>query len=262
MTPRIDPVGRFTEVEWIERTGSTNSDVVALVQAGDLRPRALLAEEQLAGRGRRDRTWSMPSGGGLLVSAFVPWSVSATMFAVPMALGIAAVEAVADTGRETRLKWPNDVVSADGRKVAGMLSDVVGSSANDAREQLGIVVGLGCNISWPGPEDGLPNAICLDALADPRIDRGALATGLLTGFDAELSRLETYGVRPTIDRYRERCATIGRSVRIETGPDEAIVGRAVDIDRAGRLLVEVGGSRRAVDAGDVVHLRPGPDAER
>jgi BirA family transcriptional regulator, biotin operon repressor / biotin---[acetyl-CoA-carboxylase] ligase len=35
-----------------------------------------------------------------------------------------------------------------------------------------------------------------------------------------------------------------------------LTGRAVDVDEAGRLVVEAGGRTERVGAGDVVHVRP------
>lgn len=54
--------------------------------------------------------------------------------------------------------------------------------------------------------------------------------------------------------YRRRLSTIGRLVSVEL-PTETFVGRALDLDDAGRLLVDVGMCTRTIEAGDVVHLR-------
>ena len=56
------------------------------------------------------------------------------------------------------------------------------------------------------------------------------------------------------DEVRARCATLGREVLVVL-PAEEFTGRAVEIDDAGRLLVETRGVRRPVTAADIVHLR-------
>ena len=58
--------------------------------------------------------------------------------------------------------------------------------------------------------------------------------------------------------YRERLATIGQVVRVELPADRFIVGRAVDVEADGRLVVlDDCAITHRIDTGDVVHLRPG-----
>ena len=137
--------GRFTQVAHVEQTGSTNVDLVEAAKADPHTPRVLIADEQLKGRGRRDRSWTMPAGGGLLISFFVPWADASTAHVVPTCLGLAAVSAAAQFERSVSLKWPNDLVDDADKKLGGMLSSAVGGG--DSFE--GVVAGLGCNISWP-----------------------------------------------------------------------------------------------------------------
>ena len=57
--------------------------------------------------------------------------------------------------------------------------------------------------------------------------------------------------------YRERLATLGAAVRVEL-PTETIEGRALDVERDGRLVVlDACGITHRFDVGDVVHLRAG-----
>ena len=74
----MPPVGRFTQIDWVARTTSTNADLAERARGGDVRGAVRIADEQTGGRGRRDRTWDMPAGGGLLSSFFVPWPDPAT----------------------------------------------------------------------------------------------------------------------------------------------------------------------------------------
>lgn len=190
----------------------------------------------------------MPPGGGLLVSFHVPWPGDDVAI-VATALGIAAVDAVDAMGVSTNLKWPNDILLTDGRKVAGLLGERVVANGH-----VGVVIGMGLNVSWPTRDDGLPAAACLDEVAPEPIDRSALALRIITGFDEELTRVEQFGSSIVMDRYRARSGTIGRQVRV-TMPSGDVDGRAVDVDSDGRLLVETDRDVLTIDVGDVVHLR-------
>jgi BirA family biotin operon repressor/biotin-[acetyl-CoA-carboxylase] ligase len=109
------------------------------------------------------------------------------------------------------------------------------------------VVGLGMNV-----HSGPPGAAVLDRAAGRRIGRPALLESWLRRLDQRLGQWE--GVASA---YRERCATVGRRVWVGL-PGERIEGEAESIDLQGRLVVRMDdGSRRAVAAGDVTHVRPG-----
>ena len=59
----------WTSVRVVRETGSTNSDLVAQAAAGEAAAGAVLvAEEQTAGRGRLDRSWSAPARSGIFLS--------------------------------------------------------------------------------------------------------------------------------------------------------------------------------------------------
>lgn len=261
----LDPVGRFVSIEWIGRTGSTNADLVALVRSNPTygnAGRVLLADEQESGRGRRGRGWMMPAGGGVLLSAFVPWTDPTSAHLVPTALGVAAVDAVRALDIDLSIKWPNDLVESGppGRKVAGTLSEIVYSESGG--DCLGVVAGIGINVSWPTPDDVIAiaevaSATCLDQLAPRPVDRKVFVGDFVGHFDQQLTWLESLGAETLLDRYRRRCATLGQPVRIEYADETSRVGRATDIDKFGRLVLDEDGTLTHVEVGDVVHLRPG-----
>ena len=53
----VAPNGPYAALDVVETTGSTNADLVAAAAEGAADRTVLVAGEQTAGRGRRDRTW-------------------------------------------------------------------------------------------------------------------------------------------------------------------------------------------------------------
>jgi BirA family biotin operon repressor/biotin-[acetyl-CoA-carboxylase] ligase len=213
------PAGRFADVRWFAELDSTNRLAADLARAGVPDGVVVGADHQTAGRGRRGRTWDSPPGASLLVSVVLRPAPAL----VTLAAGVAAAEACeAVVGVAVGLKWPNDLL-LDGAKLGGILSELVGDAA---------VVGLGLNLAWAPPGA---------AVLGSGVDRTAL-------LDAYLAGLATPG--DVLARYRRRCTTLGRRVRVEL-PGVSVEGVATDVDDAGRLLVD----GRSIAAGDVVHLR-------
>ncbi|MCI0749734.1 MAG: biotin--[acetyl-CoA-carboxylase] ligase, partial [Nevskiales bacterium] len=123
--------------------GSTNEQLLRADSVHD--PQALLAEHQTEGRGRRGRRWYSPFGTNLYLSlawSFPQWP--ATLTTLPLAVGVASVNALRDCGlREVPgLKWPNDLV-ARGRKLGGILIEHRGEAGGACR----VVIGLGLNVT-------------------------------------------------------------------------------------------------------------------
>ena len=210
---------RFADVRWFDEVDSTNRVAADLARAGAPDGVVVGADHQTAGRGRRGRTWESRPGTSLLVSVILRPAPAL----VTLAAGVAAAqacEAVAGAGVE--LKWPNDLL-LDGAKLGGILSEAVAGAA---------VVGLGLNLTWAPA-----GAACLG----PAADRRAVLAAYLAALGAP---------GDVIGRYRERCTTLGRRVRVDL-PAGTIEGIATGVDADGRLVVD----GRPIAAGDVVHLR-------
>lgn len=246
---------RWSRVAVVGETGSTNADLLADTSAPD--QSVLVAEVQTDGRGRLDRTWTSPRGAGLTFSVLLrPAVPMAHLGWLPLLAGVALHDAVtAETDVPVVLKWPNDLLAGDGeRKVAGILAQARGES---------VVVGIGLNVTTTrdelpdqAPGGTEPTSLALEA--SPDVDREELLVAILGRLDARYAQwLDVKGDAEACGlaaAYRAACATLGREVVVATVGD-TLTGTAVDIDAAGRLVLDVGGERQAVAAGDVEHVR-------
>ena len=138
----------------VAETGSTNDDLVAAAEAGGPSDQVLIAELQTAGRGRRDRRWSAPSGSGLTMSVLieVPEVPAARRGWVSVICALSLLHAVAPHVPNAGLKWPNDLL-VGGRKCAGLLAH---GTADDR-----LVLGFGLNVSMTEDELPRPDATSL-----------------------------------------------------------------------------------------------------
>ena len=226
--------------EVVATAGSTNDDLVGVPGHGLV----LIALEQTAGRGRLDRTWVSHPGEGLTFSVRldVPGTVGAWGW-IPLLAGVAVADAVRDAGGvDVALKWPNDVVTGEG-KLAGILSVRDGSSA---------IVGMGINLAFGGERPD-PKAVSVAEVGgDPDADAlAASVVGNLHGWWARFVESAGDARRCGVyDAYAGQCVTLGRDVEVDA-PGGSWSGHADGIDEHGRLLVRSEGTVRPVDAADV-----------
>ena len=88
------------------------------------------------------------------------------------------------------------------------------------------------------------------------MDREDLVVALLRALDPIAELASAAACAALVERYRQRCVTIGRRVRVEL-PGSELVGTATDVADDGALVVTGDdGATTTVTVGDVVHLRP------
>jgi BirA family transcriptional regulator, biotin operon repressor / biotin---[acetyl-CoA-carboxylase] ligase len=260
----ITDTGLWRKIRVVDETASTNADVVAAAGRGAAEGMVLVAESQTAGRGRLNRSWVAPPRSGLTFSVLLrPQSVAATRWAwLPLLTGVAVARAVSKlTELDARLKWPNDILVPDRvpglapagpaeRKVAGILVERAGNAA---------VVGIGLNVSTRVAELPVETATSLALAGAASTDRDPLLRAILRELATAYQSWQAAAGDPAAsglrEAYRERCATLGRPVRVQLPDGATLAGDAVDIDDAGRLVVRGPDGEVAVGAGDVVHVR-------
>ena len=165
---------------------------------------------------------------------------------VPLAAGLAAASVVNHCGVAASLKWPNDVlVDSDGKKVAGVLCRAVDTA---------VIIGIGINVTMTIEQLPTDQATSL-SLAGVTIDAHALVDPLLSGLRTRIDLLLEGHASQVLAEYRRSCATLGALVRVELATG-TLLGRAVDVDDDGCLLVDDGERVHTITAGDVVHVRP------
>ncbi|MDF3141854.1 MULTISPECIES: biotin--[acetyl-CoA-carboxylase] ligase [unclassified Streptomyces] len=252
--------GFWRDVEVVQRTGSTNTDLVDLATEGKAGEGAVLvAEEQTAGKGRLDRQWTAPPRSGLFFSVLLnPAEVPAARWGwLPLLTGVAVATGLSRAaGVDTALKWPNDLlvtVGGEERKAGGILAERAGNE--------GVVVGVGINVTLREDELPVPQAGSLALAGAVSTDRDPLLRGMLRSLEEWYGRWRAAAGDPVVsglqETYAAGCATLGRVVRAELPGDRSITGEAVAIDGDGRLVLATAeGVQEPVGAGDIVHLRP------
>ncbi|MFC4057979.1 biotin--[acetyl-CoA-carboxylase] ligase [Planomonospora corallina] len=248
----VRPGALWSDIVVVERTGSTNADLAAAAREGAREGTVLVAEAQLAGRGRLGRVWSAPPRSGLTFSMLLrPGPPPARQGWLPLLVGLAAASAVRRVAEvDARLKWPNDLLVGE-RKLAGVLAERV----EDA-----VVVGVGLNVSLRAGELPVPTATSLAVEEAACADRDPLLRAVLREVETHYREwsqaggdADACGLRAA---YLGCSATVGRRVRVELPGERVLTGRAAGVDRSGHLIVESQGRQHTLSAGDVVHVRP------
>ena len=230
-------------IEQVAEIDSTNEACRLRAMAGEAAGLVIRADRQTAGRGRRGRTWSSPTGNlyaSLMLRPARPVSEAA-------ALGFAAVTAVGDVAEallpataSVRHKWPNDLL-INGRKASGLLLEA----------QPGfLVLGIGVNI-LSHPADTPYPATDLTAEGAAPITAQSLLERFLRAFAPLYEAWVVNGFAALLPAWRRRAAGLGAAIEVRL-ERETLTGTFQDLEPDGTLrLVLANGTERRIAAGDV-----------
>ena len=226
-----------SRIRIVERTGSTNADMIADTSAveGDW----LVGLEQEAGKGRQGRSWVSARGNFSGTTIVQLRSDDSPAHTLSLAAGLALAEAidVAVPGQSLMLKWPNDLM-LQGKKVAGILLERSGDR---------VAVGFGVNLA-SAPQLSDRQSASLDGKITPE----AFAPLLAASFAKLLGLWRSSESSALARAWQERAHRPGTRLTVHVSKDEVIGGRfaGLEPDGALRLMLD-DGSIQVIRAADV-----------
>ena len=234
---------------------STNTEAARQACAGAAEGLCVVAREQTAGRGRREREWVSPRDAGLYFSVILrPRLEAARWPLITLMAAVAVRDALMEAcGLCADIKWSNDLLARD-RKVCGILAEAVETQLGRA-----CVLGVGVNLSDRAfPAELLDRATSVEAETGARPDREALLAALARRLALRYEQLQEPGGAEATLRDWSAASTYaeGKRVRVALGDGEMIEGTTRGLEEDGALRVETrGGEIKIVRAGDVTALR-------
>jgi len=235
--------------EWYEELPSTQARALELARGGSPAGTRVVAGRQSAGRGRLDHRWASPDG-GLYLSILVPTPERAPAL-LPLAVAARwASELHHRYSLPLSIKWPNDLFvvgpGRSARKLGGILVDRVDSPTLGSAA----VVGIGLNVEFPlaGGTDRPDGATALADWVRPVPSISEMEEVASAAAEVAAAQLATpRGPAEVVRACRGRLYGVGAWARV----DGRLRGRIEGLDDDGALILETGGARVPIRAGDL-----------
>ncbi len=208
----------------------------------------VLAEEQIAGRGRKGRSFHSPRGENLYFTLILrtPLEVHRRL---PVSVPLAVWRALTAQGVTAAIKWPNDIWVAS-RKLSGMLIDAELSSSTGGVA----MVGIGINVN--GDPTSIPELAGIATSIRRELGRPVSREALLSNLCNSLEALLELPPAELVSEYRAASLVLGREVLVTPVSGEPYAATAESIAEDGSLVViDVEGRRESLNAAEVT-LRP------
>ena len=226
---------------------STNAEGLRLATDGQSAPFVVLAERQSAGRGRRGRQWVSPFAENLYYSLVLRVDGGMRQLeGLSLVVGLAVMRTLQAFGLENvGLKWPNDVL-VDGRKITGILLELVGDPADVCH----VVLGIGINVNMQVNDLVDQQWTSMRREIGQVVDRNRLVAELSQQLQREMARHRRYGFAAFQEEWEQAHLWQGRKVSLIAGTT-SIDGIALGVDGQGAIRLEVDGVEKSFSGGEL-----------
>jgi len=201
----------------------------------------ILADRQTHGRGRFDRTWYDGEGSIALSVILTDYD-----FRIPysMVASYAVYKTFLEYTGRVQLKWINDVLWENGKKVSGVLTE----------ERAGrTVIGIGVNINtlrFPRELIGIATSYHIESgkILDTEEFTGALISNLF----GLLEDIQTNGIEPVLTKWENASKMKGRNVQVVLDNGTKCTGRLKGLDKkTGSLILETNHEELEIYGGSI-----------
>ncbi|WP_202210235.1 bifunctional biotin--[acetyl-CoA-carboxylase] ligase/biotin operon repressor BirA [Pseudomonas paraversuta] len=230
-----------------ESLDSTNAESLRAIDRGQTAPFVILAERQLAGRGRRGRKWVSPFAENIYYSLVLLMDGGMRQLeGLSLVVGLAVLSALREMGIERAgLKWPNDVLVGN-KKIAGILLELVGDPADVCHLVIGI--GINANMRVASEVDQAWTSVFLES--GKAINRNSLVSSLNQSLLTYLKRHESSGFAAIQAEWESNHLWQGREVSLIAGVHQ-VDGTVMGIDQQGALRLRVEGEEKVFSGGEL-----------
>lgn len=225
---------------------STNKEAIRRLQKSDASGLWITASEQTLGRGRLGREWVSKPGNlycSLIQKTDNDIKKSAQLtFVASLAVRDTIGQFIGD--ERVKCKWPNDIL-VDGKKICGILLE----SYEDANGNHYMIIGIGINIAHH-PQETIYETTHINELSEYVFSHVDVFYILANKMSQWILNWEIEGFDAIRSDWLFHASGVGKTITVRL-PKEEIVGRFVDLDSSGALMLQIGSEIKLIHSGDV-----------
>ena len=228
---------------------STNTMMVDSYSEGNSSDSLILCEFQYEGRGRRGKTWRSPYASTIMFSLGmkVPKALK-SIKGLSCALGLSIAKTLNSLGvSNVSVKWPNDVY-INGRKVCGILVELVSISSDDSA----VVIGVGLNYRLTNDYIDLIDKPSTDLVSQGIEESRSQVLGrLVEKLCEDFRRFAENGFSVFKEDFNRIHWLSGRLVEISQGSGAVTSGIVSGVNGEGELLLIKGNEEVPIIGGEI-----------
>lgn len=201
----------------------------------------IITDRQLLGRGRQGRQWQSPESGYFATYVFKSKINADKLVSFPLVAALSLADTLQSYGCQLKIKWPNDLLTTDHKKISGILVELV---TRDQENYL--LVGIGVNLK------GEPlNSASIYSLQKVEISPQELAQKLSPLILEYFKLFEKDGFSNFRTEIENRAWKLGEELKIDLG-DRIVSGIYSGLSPNGALILEQENQKLEILSGHVI----------
>ena len=223
-------------VEYYNRLDSTNEEAWELIDESNQHGSIVITENQIKGKGRQNKNWSMVAGKGLAFTLILDKKYPSSFSSFcSLSAGISVAESLKKRGVKSALKWPNDIYFSD-KKIGGILCESkIKDNAIDK-----IVIGIGINVNETIDEH--PNSIHNDistmfSITNHAHQRELIVAEFVNYFENLLNNISENS-KMIIDEWQNLCMHMNQSISFHEN-EKTNTGVFIGLNKDGYAKIEI-----------------------
>ena len=233
-------------LHYLKTIDSTNFYAKKLLEVGAEEGTIVVSDIQTKGRGRKDRSWSSPSGGLWFSIVLYPDIPPQNAMNVTMTASISIAQGIEKTtGLQPEIKWPNDLLIKN-KKVCGILTelDAEMDKINYA------IIGIGINVNNEINKNLVNIATSIFDEIGENVSRVALLKSILESFDENYCKFKHNDFDFIKKTWFSYSKIFGKKVQLKC-EGSTVEGVVENIDESGCLILKTAEGSVRIVTGDL-----------
>lgn len=230
----LHPEYKYFHISIYKEVGSTNDEAKNLATTGGVEGTIVIAEKQLAGRGRYGRNFFSPAGTGIYMSIILrPRLQIQDISLITVQAAVAICRALEKfSSNKLQIKWVNDIFF-NNKKVCGVLSEAVTEFESQIVESL--VVGIGINVKTKDEDFPKELQSSVSSLFIENVTRNQIIASIVNELFVLYRNSDNINL---IDEYKERLLLLNREITFKRN-NVSYRGTVLDVSYDGSLVVRL-----------------------
>ena len=224
---------------------STNMECMRLAQHGAV----VIADQQIAGRGRRGRQWHSPANENIYCSIGIKKKIPANLLGlISLQTGVSIAQVLEELSiPDISLKWPNDILFK-GKKLGGILIEAQAL----APDEFFLVIGFGLNINLNHKDEESIDqpAASLSMTGKGPFPRATLLVSLIGRILQAVNGFSQHSVAALIDRFERFDILRGEEVKVVTSK-QSMHATYLGIEPNGHVRVQTAQGEQSFAAAEI-----------
>ncbi len=217
------------EIRCYDRIDSTMCQAKELLKEKSKTNLLVLAQAQRSARGRLGSEWQTTSG-ALAATFVLPLEKNINYSCFTLVVGLLLLESINDSQRRVLIKWPNDLWTKNGQKIAGILVEQFQFQENNF-----LSIGIGMNLESKVPNLNSASLYEAIGIAYHPCD---LASRLALKLPSYLKVFEEEGFTAFQSSWNKFSFPIDSEIEALFN-QQKILGKYRGVDQQGRILVNI-----------------------